>query len=66
MAKKNRDVINLEEIKKQVSNLRKELLNLRFQKSSGQLQNTSQIKKNRRKIAHLLTKKTNVKGKLNA
>ena len=37
-------------------NLKKTLLNLNFQKYSGQLEKTSQIKKTKREIARLKTK----------
>ena len=39
----------------EISSLRKSLLNLNFQKSTGQLEKTSEIKKVRRKIASLKT-----------
>ena len=40
---------------------RKSLLNFRFQKSTGQLEKTSQIRKSRKKIANLLTQLKNFK-----
>ena len=46
-------VIN--KIKDEVNSLRKSLLNLYFQKSTGQLEKTAEIKKTRRKIASLMT-----------
>tara|TARA_Y100000590_G_C15493022_1_gene928547 strand:+ start:711 stop:917 length:207 start_codon:yes stop_codon:yes gene_type:complete len=55
--------ISLQEIKSQLIDSRKELFNLRFKKVSGQLENTSQIKKIKKKIARLLTK--NNKKELN-
>ena len=39
----------------EVNVLRKSLLNLNFQKSTGQLEKTSEIKKVKRKIALLIT-----------
>lgn len=36
--------------------LKKELLGLRIQKSMAQLQNTAQIRKNRRNVARILTR----------
>ena len=56
MAKK---ITKLSDEKKLIIELisaRKSLLNLRFQKATGQLEKTSQIKTSRKKIAQLLTK----------
>ena len=53
-------------IRSEISLLKKSLLNLRFQKSTGQLEKTSEIKKVRRKIASLKTSITNQKGLKNA
>ncbi len=66
MAKKKQKKLDIKEISKEVSEYRKELLNLRFQKSSGQLQNTSQFKKIRKKIAQSLTTLKNIEGEKNA
>tara|TARA_Y100000034_G_C6903013_1_gene418165 strand:+ start:758 stop:976 length:219 start_codon:yes stop_codon:yes gene_type:complete len=44
-----------DELKKMLLDLRKEQLNLRFQKNSGQLGNTSQVRKVRRDIARIKT-----------
>tara|TARA_B100000900_G_C20598210_1_gene724331 strand:- start:4416 stop:4607 length:192 start_codon:yes stop_codon:yes gene_type:complete len=49
----------------EILNLKKNLLNFRFQKISGQLEKTSEIKNTRRKIARLKTKMSNV-GEKNA
>ena len=64
MAKKTLKKINNKEIKTKISDLRKELLNLRFKKRSGQLENTSQFKKIRKEIAKYMTQKNNdlIKG----
>jgi len=43
----------------EVLNLKKNLLNLNFQKFSGQLEKTSQIKKTKKEIARLKTKLSN-------
>ena len=40
----------------EINSARKSLLNLRFQKSTGQLEKTSEIKKTRKQIAQLLTR----------
>ena len=53
-------------IRSEISLLKKSLLNLRFQKSTGQLEKTSEIKKVRRKIASLKTSIANQKGLKNA
>mgnify|MGYP001422234373 CR=1 FL=1 len=47
--------IDLKKIRSEIEELQKTMLNLRFQKSSGQLEKTSELKKNRRKIAQLKT-----------
>tara|TARA_B100000242_G_scaffold47050_1_gene27969 strand:+ start:315 stop:509 length:195 start_codon:yes stop_codon:yes gene_type:complete len=47
-------------------NLKKNLLNLNFQKYSGQLEKTAQIKQTKKKIARLKTKLSNINGDKNA
>ena len=47
--------INLQNLRSDIDSLKKTLLNLNFQKSTGQLENTSAIKKTRRKISSLKT-----------
>ena len=44
-----------DQISSEIENLYKESLNLRFQKSSGQLENTSRINKVRKLIARMET-----------
>ncbi len=44
-----------DQLKTELSNLYKESFNLRFQKSSGQLENTSRIYKVRKLIARIKT-----------
>ena len=58
--------IDLNKINIEVKELRKNLLNLRFQKSTGQLEKTSQIKITRRKIARIKTEISKNKGSINA
>ena len=58
--------VNLHEIKTQLSDARKELLNLRFKKISGQLENTSGFKKTKKNIARLLTLDKNLREKSDA
>ena len=58
--------INLKNLRSDTDTLKKTLLNLYFQKSTGQLENTSVIKKSRRKIASLKTSFNHQKGKQDA
>jgi len=44
-----------DELKDQLLSLKKEQFNLRFQKATGQLENTAQVRKVRRDIARLRT-----------
>tara|TARA_B100000963_G_scaffold347669_1_gene354285 strand:- start:980 stop:1174 length:195 start_codon:yes stop_codon:yes gene_type:complete len=50
----------------EIISLKKTLLNLNFQKYSGQLEKTSQIKESKKKIARLKTKISNMNGDKNA
>ena len=65
MSAKNTE-INLKKIRSEIIDLRKNLLNLKFQKSTGQLEKTSEIKKTRRKIASLKNDISKNNGKVNA
>ena len=56
MAKKINKLSDAKKIIIELNSVRKSLLNFRFQKATGQLEKTSQIKKSRKKIAQLLTK----------
>ena len=58
--------INLKNLRSDINSERKSLLNLKFQKSTGQLEKTSSIKKARRKIASLKTSLSQQKGKQDA
>ena len=53
-------------IHEEILNLKKTLLNFNFQKFSGQLEKTSQIKNAKKQIARLKTKLSNVGGENNA
>ena len=53
-------------IKDEILNLKKTLLNLNFQKSSGQLEKTSKIKDAKKQIARLKTQLSNINGEKNA
>ena len=46
---------SVEELQGTVADLKKEMFNLRFQKASGELQNTSRFRVARREIARLMT-----------
>jgi large subunit ribosomal protein L29 len=47
--------MSIDQIEDQVDKLEKEQFNLRFQRASGQLENTSRVRAVRRDIARLLT-----------
>ena len=56
MKKKSTKLIDIKKKKRvELYSLRKSLLNLNFQKFTGQLEKTSEIKKTKRKIASLIT-----------
>ena len=57
---------NLKEIKSEIITLKKSLMNLKFQKSTGQLEKTSEIKNVRNKIARLKTNISKINGENNA
>ena len=57
---------NLKEIKSEIVILKKSLMNLKFQKSTGQLEKTSEIKNVRHKIARLKTQVSKINGENNA
>ena len=48
--------ISNKKLQDEILNLKKNLLNFNFQKFSGQLEKTSQIKKTKKEIARLKTK----------
>ena len=56
----------LKKIRLEISGLKKSLLNFRFQKSTGQLEKTAEIKKIRKKIARLKTEINKSSGEVNA
>ena len=64
MNKKNN--IDSKKIKEEILNLKKLILNLNFQRSSGQLEKTSQIRITKKEIARLKTKLSNANGVKNA
>ena len=64
MSKKT--VINENKLKEEILNLKKNLLNLNFQKYSGKLEKTGQIKYTKKQIARLKTKQNINNGDKNA
>ena len=58
--------IDIKNIRSEINGLKKSLLNFRFQKSTGQLEKTSEIKKTRKKIARLKNEINKTKGGFNA
>ena len=62
-ANKNTDI---KKIKSEISALKKSLLNFKFQKSSGQLEKTSEIRKTKKKLARLKTEINKSIGESNA
>ena len=64
MNKKNN--VENKKIKDEILSLKKSLLNLNFQKSSGQLEKTSRIKDTKKQIARLNLKLSNINGEKNA
>ncbi len=59
--------MTLDQLDDQLAKLKKEQFNLRFQKASGQLENTSRVRQVRRDIARVMTvataKRTGSKSK---
>ena len=58
--------IDTKKIQDEILNLKKTIINLNFQKSSGQLEKTSQIKNSKKQVARLKTKLSNISGEKNA
>ena len=61
-----KDIKKINQIRSEVIVLKKSLMNLKFQKSTGQLEKTSQIKNTRLKIARLKTQMSKINGENNA
>ena len=66
MNKKSNNSFNLKKSKEDIINLKKTLLNLNFQKSTGQLEKTSEIRKTKKNIAKLKTEIKQLGGDKNA
>ena len=56
----------IKEINSEIISLKKSLMNFKFQKSTGQLEKTSEIKNLRAKIARLKTEISKIYGENNA
>ena len=63
---KKQNSSDLSKMRAEVVNLKRSLMNLKFQKSTGQLEKTAEIKKTRLKIARLKTNMSQVTGEKNA
>ena len=66
MISKKQNSSNLSKMRAEVVALKRNLMNLKFQKSTGQLEKTAEIKKTRLKIARLKTNMSQVIGEKNA
>ena len=55
MNKKQKKPLDITNARQELNSLRKSLLNFNFQKSTGQLEKTSEIRKTKKKISSLLT-----------
>ena len=64
--KKKQNSSDMSKMRAEVVNLKRNLMNLKFQKSTGQLEKTAEIKKTRLKIARLKTNMSQVIGEKNA
>tara|TARA_B100001996_G_C18377590_1_gene484035 strand:- start:216 stop:413 length:198 start_codon:yes stop_codon:yes gene_type:complete len=65
MANKDKK-IDFKKIRSEIADLKKNLMNLKFQKSTGQLEKTNQLKIVKRKIAKLKTNLSISKEEINA
>ena len=66
MIEKKLNIADITKIRAEVVVLKKTLMNLKFQKSTGQLEKTAEIKKTRSKIARLKTNINKILGEKNA
>ena len=56
MKDKEINKLNVDEIKKKINSLKKDLFNFRFRKVNGQLEDTSKVSQIKNDVAKLLTK----------
>ena len=61
-----KNIKKIKELKSEIDILKKSLMNFKFQKSTGQLEKTSNIKNIRVKIARLKTEISKIHGENNA
>ena len=66
MIKKSENKTDIKKIKDEIINLKKTLMNLNFQKSTGQLEKTSTIRKTKKEIAKNKLKVHSILGGKNA
>ena len=54
---KNREVkkLGIDELKKKINSLKKDLFNIRFKKVNGQLEDTANVSKIKKSVARILT-----------
>ena len=62
MINKKQNSNNLSKMRAEVVDLKRNIMNLKFQKSTGQLEKTAEIKKTRIKIARLKTNMNQILG----
>ena len=58
--------IDSKKIRSEINDLKRSLLNYKFQKSTGQLEKTAEIRKAKKKIARLKTEINKKSGEINA
>ena len=66
MINKKQNSDNLSKMRAEVVALKRNMMNLKFQKSTGQLEKTAEIKKTRLKIARLKTNMNQILGEQDA
>ena len=66
MIKKKQNSSNLSKMRAEVVALKRNIMNLKFQKSTGQLEKTAEIKKTRLKIARIKTNMNQILGEQDA
>ena len=62
MINKKQNSSNLSKMRSEVVALKRNMMNLKFQKSTGQLEKTAEIKKTRLKIARIKTNMSQILG----
>ena len=62
MINKKQNSSNLSKMRAEVVDLKRNMMNLKFQKSTGQLEKTAEIKKTRLKIARIKTNMNQILG----